>query len=532
MKFIYTIVLLLTFQITYAQSVQLVRELGEGTNGGVVVSANIISNVGSSIVFLNRANGTNQIYFTQGQSFNTSSEYDLGADGEVVDYEKVNEYLYISVYNSVSASISLLRFTESGQFDVVVDDWEVIDNLQSYNNKLYFEGESDIFNTALYSLNSETFAPEKIFNIHFFGMQDMVEFQGSLYILTRLDSGLHLVKSNGTTGDMEIVYFLHDSSEFTSANNMTVTEDKIFFWTTDTDVSYALYVSDGTPSGTNRLSTAFEEISFYDYKDKKAFIGHQGKIYFRGQLEDGPSNAAELYVSNGTVEGTRKIEVIEGTRSKPEYFVEYQNQIYVKVFKSFFFPNQAMYVINENDEAFPALDNSIIGGSYNLDGFHLTQHDDLLFFGANNIDNGFEVWKSDGSESNTQMIEDINVGEDDSNPTQLTSAETNIFFFAQEPNSGRELYVYSPLDVSSDQLSILDIELSVSPNPASDRIRVGLNNYENLKTKYYIISGDGSIIKSGSLLSNEMTLDISNLSGGIYYLSLQGYNGAMKFIKG
>ena len=530
MKLIYTIILILSFQISYTQSVQLVRELGEGAASGTAASANILSNVGSSIVFLNRLNGTNQLYFTQGQSFNTSSKYDLGSDGVVIDYELVNEYLYVSVYNSMSENRALLRFAESGQFDVVLEDWITIDNLQLYNNKLYFEGESDIFDTALYAFNSETLTTEKIFDIHFFGMQDMIEFQGSLFILTRLDNGLNLVKSNGNTGDMEVIYFLHNGSEFTSANNMTVTEDKLYFWTTDSDVSYALYVSDGTQAGTTRLSTAFDEISFYDYKDKKAFIGHQGKLYFRGQLEEGPTNAAELYVSDGTIEGTQKIEVTEGESSKPEYFVEYQDQIYVKVFKSFFFPNQAMYVITENDEAIPALDNSEV--EYNLDGFHLTEHDGLLFYGANNSDNGFEVWKSDGNESNTEMIEDINVGEEDSNPTQLTSAETNLFFFAQDPNSGRELYVYSLLDVSSDQLSILDIELSISPNPASNRITIRLNSNGNLDTKYYIISSDGSLVRNGNLNSTEMTLDVSDLSNGIYYLSLEGYNGAKKFIKG
>ena len=52
---------------------------------------------------------------------------------------------------------------------------------------------------------------------------------------------------------------------------------------------------------------------------------------------------------------------------------------------------------------------------------------------------GTELWKSDGTESGTVLVEDINPG-GSSFPQYLTNVAGTLFFFANDGNSGQELW--------------------------------------------------------------------------------------------
>ncbi|MGB3652049.1 MAG: ELWxxDGT repeat protein, partial [Rivularia sp. (in: cyanobacteria)] len=54
--------------------------------------------------------------------------------------------------------------------------------------------------------------------------------------------------------------------------------------------------------------------------------------------------------------------------------------------------------------------------------------------------NGRELWKSDGTETGTVLIEDINPGEADSNPDKLTDVNGTAFFTADNGTNGTELW--------------------------------------------------------------------------------------------
>lgn len=64
----------------------------------------------------------------------------------------------------------------------------------------------------------------------------------------------------------------------------------------------------------------------------------------------------------------------------------------------------------------------------------------LLVFVADNGTNGFEIWKSDGSNAGTSMVLDINPGATDANPINLTVVGNYVYFVANDGTNGIELW--------------------------------------------------------------------------------------------
>jgi len=70
----------------------------------------------------------------------------------------------------------------------------------------------------------------------------------------------------------------------------------------------------------------------------------------------------------------------------------------------------------------------------------LLSYNNTLIFTANNQTFGKELWKSDGTRTGTQMIQDINSGPVSSNPTEITLCNNTLFFNANNGISGAEIW--------------------------------------------------------------------------------------------
>ena len=73
---------------------------------------------------------------------------------------------------------------------------------------------------------------------------------------------------------------------------------------------------------------------------------------------------------------------------------------------------------------------------------------DTIFFMAKDGIHGAEPWQSDGTESGTFMIRDINPGSANSVPNIWEVLGTNVFFVANLPMYGRELWALDPANIT------------------------------------------------------------------------------------
>jgi ELWxxDGT repeat protein len=70
----------------------------------------------------------------------------------------------------------------------------------------------------------------------------------------------------------------------------------------------------------------------------------------------------------------------------------------------------------------------------------LTNVNGTLFFSANTAANGFELWKSNGTTAGTVLVKDINPGAGSGFPRSLTNVSGTLFFSAATSAAGTELW--------------------------------------------------------------------------------------------
>lgn len=70
----------------------------------------------------------------------------------------------------------------------------------------------------------------------------------------------------------------------------------------------------------------------------------------------------------------------------------------------------------------------------------LTNVGRTLFFAADDGTDGYELWKSDGTEAGTVQVNDIYPESGGSHPKSLANVAGTLFFAANDGTHGRELF--------------------------------------------------------------------------------------------
>ncbi|MTB51071.1 ELWxxDGT repeat protein [Lewinella sp. W8] len=144
------------------------------------------------------------------------------------------------------------------------------------------------------------------------------------------------------------------------------------------------------------------------------FFDYQGLLLFRA---DNDTNGVELWISDGTPEGTRLVRDINedpgssAGNSNPDNFILFNNKVYFK---------------------------------------------------ARDANNGDELWETDGTTAGTRLVDDINPGSTGSNPFDFIELNGEIFFTARGADVSSELYRYDAMGDSA--ALVLDIRPGNSPS--------------------------------------------------------------------
>lgn len=225
---------------------------------------------------------------------------------------------------------------------------------------------------------------------------DAVYFSGSVDIINDRE----LWKSDGTQNGTVLVKdinpdFFGSTPSGSDPKFLTVVNDTLFFVASGSVGNEELWKSDGTEGGTVLVKdiNPGDDPSF-----PERLVEMNGLLYFRAS--DGTDNSYELWRSDGSEVGTY---MVKNVNPEPNY---------------------------------GGFSSPLLLGRY----IPLPTINNTLYFYGNDLTNGDELWKSDGTEMGTVLVKDIYSGVDSSIPLWLVADGTTLFFTVDDGVNGRELW--------------------------------------------------------------------------------------------
>jgi ELWxxDGT repeat protein len=421
-------------------------------------------------------------------------------------------------------------------------------NLVEFNDKLYFAANDGESGNELFVSDGTAEGTQLVVDVrpgednygYIYGStpNNLVEFNDKLYFTANDGkSGNELFVTDGTAEGTQLVVDLapgennYGYSYGSFPSNLVEFNDKLYFTANDGESGYELFVSDGTAEGTQLLVDLYPEEDNYGYSYgsfPNNLVEFNDKLYFTA---DDAENGYELFVSDGTAEGTQLlVDLYPGENnygfsngSFPSNFVEFNDKLYFSANDGE--SGNELFVSDGTAEGtqllvdlYPGENNyGFTNSSYPSS---LVEFDDKLYFTANDGENGNELFVTDGTVEGTQLVADIRPGTNPygysygSAPYELTVVGDELFFSANNGETGTELFKLT-LDDSVGETPAL-----INGSDASDNL-LGGDRSEQIQA----LSGQDTVDSRGGNDTVDGGDGDDLLTGGAGNDSLIGGNG-------
>ncbi|WP_153797397.1 ELWxxDGT repeat protein [Foetidibacter luteolus] len=224
----------------------------------------------------------------------------------------------------------------------------------------------------------------------------------------------------------ELVKDMFDAKQ--SIKWIYATDSLVFFAAQNFFNKYSLWRSDGTVSGTFEIATGLYALPFTNTRNRIRVIPTKigGSLFFVQQTTS--NHSYELWVTDGSIEGTRKI------KEMLAFYLEtasYANNIYFIVNG---IAGNELWKTDGTDEK------TLMVASKVNDIANLTASGEWLYFKGTD-ESGSELWKTDGTDAGTKLVKNINTkSSKNSDPANLTDIAGWLYFFADDGIHGNELW--------------------------------------------------------------------------------------------
>lgn len=203
--------------------------------------------------------------------------------------------------------------------------------------------------------------------------------------------------------------------------------ERVVFATRAGDCPAGLAISDGTASGTRLLSQGVGEVA------DLLVVGRAIWSVMRTSAGD------ELWTSDGTVSGTKRVTALAGPRGERAFarrLTSAGRLVYFTVSRDD--TGEELWRSDGSAQGTRAL--SIQAGRGSAAPSGLREIGGHLVFTADDGVHGAELWVSDGTRAGTRMVQDLAPGADSSWPSEFTRIGDRVYFAAADRSHGRELW--------------------------------------------------------------------------------------------
>lgn len=287
-----------------------------------------------------------------------------------------------------------------------------------------------------------------------------------------------------------------------------------------------LYSTDGTAEGTG-LMKYFNHDGWLTGVGSYINVGN--RVYFDVRDVSEDNSGIELWISDGTDEGTRLVNDINpgaGNSGPSNFFVSGD--------RLFFTADDGIHGrelwVSDGSESGTMLVADINPGISGSAIKQLTASSEYLFFSVDDGIHGEELWMSDGTPERTRMLVDFIPGPDGSNPSNAVLLNQELYVSFNDRALGREYFKFDvsqiPVAVESAEERPINFKLFPSyPNPFNPTTTIAFVLPKSTDVElvvYNVIGKRVKILASGFYTTgvHEIIMDASDLATGVYFYTL------------
>jgi ELWxxDGT repeat protein len=289
--------------------------------------------------------------------------------------------------------------------------------------------------------------------------------------------GFELYVTDGVSS--KLVKDIYDDYYDSRPSNLCSYKDSFVLFSANTPKNgRELYISDGTSSGTVLLK---DIISGSGSSSPRYLTEGNGFIYF---VAGDDTNGIELWVTDGTESGTKILkDIVAGSGSSNPANLKYHADLERMFFTTTDSNSVETLWSSDGTQTGTKSIHSFVDTTYSTSyTMEYAQSSDKMFFTSRTDSTGLELWSSNGTSAS--LVSDLLVGSQGSEPRTLTMANGFLYFTANDVTHGRELWYMnaSCLKVNMNVVNAICAGDSINPSISV----VSLYDTKDVKYNWYM----------------------------------------------